>query len=966
MVCSHTRLGPTSNQACHNPQPPTTISSPKKSPDPPCSTMATEETTRGKNAVAADATAQGRISPPKVDRDGPDPNDAVDATVRALVDGMTLEEKIATLSGGSMWTTRGIERLGLPSLRLSDGPQGVRKTVTENTSMRALPATCFPAACALSCSWDAPLVRRVGRALSRECRDQGVHVLLGPGMNVKRHPRGGRNFEYFSEDPVVSGRLAAAAIGGIQGDGGTAACAKHVCANNQESWRFRVNAIVDDRALRELYLRGFEQAVRAARPATVMCAYNQLNGIYCSEQRWIFQDVLRGEWGFGGLVMTDWGATNRRVVGINAGIDLEMPGTCGLHDREIRRSLKSGALSQQKFHEAVCRNVRLIHTLATADAVKPNDLEQSQDTNNDLYGQHHELAYKTALECIVLLQNDSRVLPLTSRNVNPLATSTSVALVGDFCIEPRYQGMGSSRVTSTRVDTVLEHIEAHTEDFTFSRGYSAHDDSENPSDLIEQAVEAAGKAAVVVIFAGVPEINESEGFDRENIDLPLHHNQLIDRICDVHDKVVVALSNGGPVAMPWKNKVQAIIEGYLLGQAGARAMVDILFGVACPSGKLTETFPISLQDVPSDPYFPGDSHTVEYREGLNVGYRYYDTAKVPVLFPFGHGLSYTEFQYSEASCHVQSDPNSKVVARIHCTITNTGTVSGKEIVQIYIHHNLDHSKVYHPEQELREFAKTRLLQPGESETLTFGLTAEAFVTYDVGVPGWILEEGVDFEIRIGSSSRDIRCTSAITSDDLVKCGIETAKPSIFAIQSYPPIRADGKDGMIAFTPVTHPLLVDDASFANMLGRDPRELMTRSAQSLLGLPSFDSTTLSESLDRGLTVEEKSLIPHDIGVIHRNSFLGEIELSGLIGRMFCSFVYREMEGQLEDSNCQRQRKIMNEISRNLPLRALAAFSSGMLSFEMVDSLIALFNGQYCSATSQIGYVAYSAVASIFVRR
>ena len=585
--------------------------------------MATEET-RGRNAVEAEATAHEQRSPSKDNHDGPDPNDAVDGTVRALVDTLTLEEKISMLSGKSMWTMHGIERLKLPSLRLSDGPQGVRKTVTERTSMKAFPATCFPTACALACSWDVSLVRRVGRALSRECRDQNVDVLLGPGLNIKRHPCGGRNFEYFSEDPVVSGHLAAAMIEGIQHDGRTAACVKHICANNQESWRFRVNVIVDDRALRELYLRGFEYAIRMARPATVMCAYNQLNGIFCSEQRWLFRDVLRGEWGFEGLVMTDWGATNRRVAGINAGIDLEMPGTCGLHDREIKLSLKSGILSQQKFHEAVCRNVRLIRTLKTADAVKSNELEQSQATiddvaatfgNKDLYGQHHELAYETALECIVLLQNSNRVLPLTSRNGNPLTKPTSVALVGDFCIDPRYQGMGSSRVTSTRVDTVLEHIAAHTEDFTFSRGYSAHDDNDNLSHLTEQAVEAARKAEVVVIFAGVPEIYESEGFDRENIDLPLHHNQLIDRICDVHDKVVVVMSNGGPVAMPWKNKVQAIIEGYLLGQAGARAMVDILFGVCCPCGKLAETFPISLQDVPSDPYFPGHSHTVEYREG---------------------------------------------------------------------------------------------------------------------------------------------------------------------------------------------------------------------------------------------------------------------------------------------------------------------------------------------------------------
>jgi beta-glucosidase len=898
-------------------------------------------------------------------------------------DQLTFEEKLLLLSGKSMWSSQAIDRVGVPSIWLSDGPQGIRKVVSETAALESHKATCFPTSCALACSWNRDLLERVGRALSKECRQQDVNVLLGPGLNLRRHPCGGRNFEYFSEDPVVSGHIAAAMVKGIQSSNHVGACIKHVCVNNQESWRFRVNVLVDERTLRELYLKGFEYVVKEAKPWTMMCAYNQLNGVYCSENEWLFQELIRKEWGYEGLVMTDWGATNQRAKGIQAGVDLEMPGSYGIHDSLITTALKDGSLSQDKFDEAVMRNLKLIQRSATGMKNGDNTgAHKMPDRGEDLYESHHELAYESALDCVVLLQNNDNMLPLSSKKQSAIKP-TKVAIVGDFCRDPRYQGMGSSQVNSTKVDTILEHINMYTDNFVFSKGYCNADADEEEEegnqlnifasrhknnllkeqkrmDMIEQAVEDAKDAEAVIIMAGVPEIHESEGFDRENLDLPASQNLLIERICEVNPNVIVVLSNGGPVLMPWKNKVKAIVESYLLGQAGARAVLDILFGVASPSGKLTETFPLATTDVPSNNYFPGDPHTVEYREGLNVGYRYYDTAQLPVLFPFGHGLSYASFAYTNCECKVAQGGEGSLV-EVKCTITNEGKRAGAEIVQIYVHHDEAGTSVYHPEHQLQDFKKTNVLEPGESEELVFNLTAEAFAFFDNGVSAWILEEGAKYEIRIAQSSRDVRWTGSIDIADIVSsgnCKLNIAKPSEEAHISHPPVT---KKQLVA------PLVVNDATFESMLDKHPHDLMHLSAKTMLGRSvAEEAPLLSCQVGAGVSDPSLRLLPHDIAVIHRNSFLSEIEQNGCFGKTFVNIIMKVMETELDNPNDVRQRKMIREVARNLPIRCLATYSRGSMSFDLLDTLISLFNGHYFQSLSFFSTSTRKAATGMFVRR
>ena len=924
-------------------------------------------------------------------------------TAEEIFDQLTLNEKISLLSGKSMWTLRDIPRVNLPSIQVSDGPQGVRKAVTETTALEAFPATCFPTACAMACSWNVRLMESVGVALSKECRQQGVHILLGPGMNIRRHPCGGRNFEYFSEDPMVSGHMAAAMVHGIQASGHVGACIKHVCVNNQESWRFRVNALVDERTLREMYLSGFEHVVKQAQPWSMMCAYNQLNGVYCSENEWLFQKVIRDEWGYQGHVLTDWGATNQRAAGIQAGIDLEMPGSYNLHNANVKDALKDGSLSQDRFDQAVLRNIRLIRKASMAMIMEGDDKEEHKlpSRPEDLYEQNHELAHQAAVECMVLLQNEDHILPLPPKQSTTATTTAaaataddsqkpmSLALIGDFCRGPRYQGMGSSKVNATKVDTLLEHIGKYTDNFVFSRGYCNADDDDDDGksrsrrakddtkrkELLEQAVEVAKSADVVVILAGVPEILESEGFDREHLDLPAQHVALIEQISDVNPNVVVVLSNGGPVVMPWKHKVKAIMEGYLLGQAGAKAMLDVLFGIATPSGKLTETFPLSLTDVPSNSYFPGNSHTVEYREGLNIGYRYYDTVKIPVLFPFGHGLSYTSFSYCDCECKLVTDTSldsnneDAPLVRVKCTVTNEGSRPGSEIVQVYVHNSSNPSdlNVYHPEHQLKGFAKTQVLPPGQAEQVEFHLTANDFAMFDIGLAEWILEDGARYEIRVAASSRDIRWTGSISSSDIASAGmsskIKITRPSEEALSSHPAVTR-GRSTM------SHPLVVSDASFRAMLDQDPHELMHLSSRSLLGhTPEGSSIQLARrssiiTTDRGDL--EVPLLPYDIDMLHRNSFLSEIEQNGCFGKLFTKIIIKAMENEMEDPKDKRQKKMIREVANNLPLRCLASFSRGNMNFHLLDSLIAFFNGQYGGAVTHIFSGAHNLAKSILIPR
>lgn len=692
----------------------------------------------------------------------------------SLVAQMTLQEKTALSSGKSFWYLQACERLNIPAVMVTDGPHGLRKQQTggDHVGLNAsVPATCFPTASALAASWNVDLLHEIGVALGEQCVAESVAVLLGPGMNIKRHPRCGRNFEYFSEDPLLSGELAAAMINGVQSQGvGTSI--KHFAVNNQEHGRMYVDAIVDERTLREIYLRGFEIAVRAAQPWTVMCAYNRLNGTYCGEHDWLLNRVLRNDWGFEGLVMTDWGATNDRVQSVTAGLDLEMPGSGGVNNERIEAAVAAGDLSEADLDRIIVRNV----SLALCGS------EQQQSATALDQQAHHALARKAAGESVVLLKNDDAMLPLQN--------GVHIAVVGAFAERPRFQGAGSSQVRPTQVDNALEAIQSlvgAAGQVHYAPGYdpvkSGLDDG-----LIETAVAVATAAEVAVVFAGLPGIYESEGFDREHLQLPEQHDRLIEAVCAANPNTVVVLSNGAPVVMPWVAQPRAIVEGYLAGQAGGGAIADLLFGQINPSGKLAETFPLAQADVPSDPWFPGGGRQVHYREGLYVGYRYYDSAARAVLFPFGHGLSYTRFEYSNLTV---SGSGSDWVVRF--TLTNSGAYAGAEVVQLYVHDAV--STVYRPEQELKAFVKVPLAA-GASTAVVLTLDARAFACFDTAAQDWVIESGA-FELRVASSSRDIRLRKFI---DVTGTVLEA--PSAPA---GPVIQSDG-------------LMVDDTVFAAMLGR----------------------------------------------------------------------------------------------------------------------------------------------------
>jgi beta-glucosidase len=812
---------------------------------------------------------------------------------------LTMKEKLILLSGASLWTTSGIPRLQIPRLTLSDGPHGVRKPLKELSLQESFPSTCFPTAAALACSWDEALLKEVGNALQKECVHYGVHILLGPGMNLKRHPGGGRNFEYFSEDPLLSGRLAKAYIQGVQSTGKVAACVKHFAVNNQESHRFVVDAVVDERTARELYYRGFEIVIKQPQPpATVMCAYNRLNGVFCSEHMELLTDILRGEWGFTGVTMTDWGATNQRVKGIAAGMDLEMPGSHGAHYWEIVDAVRDGELSMSAINTSVQRLLDLIQEYGTG----ANTCTNEYDEENEMWTQHYDLACKVAMDCCVLLKNDDNFLPLQADKIS------KVAVIGDFAKDhPRYQGMGSSQVHSIKVLTGYDELKRHIEDETrilFAPGYHAdNDDTENvDTTLIQEAVDVAQAADAVLLFIGLPEIMESEGFDRTHLQLPAQHTALVEAVCNANPNVVAILSNGGAVEIPWFYHPKAVLEGYLLGEAGGGAVVDLIFGVQSPCGKLAETFPVHVEDVPANRWFPGTRHRVEYREGACVGYRYFDTAKKPVRYPFGHGLSYTTFSYSDLKLTTVQDDEHEKTVEVSLNLQNTGSMAGKEVVQCYVHDLV--SSVFRPEQELKDFAKVSL-EPGESQEVRFTLQKDAFSFYDIGIGDWIAEKG-DFEIRVGSSSRDIRLRGTI----VFETGPENASPE--ARSSYPP--TENCEGEVDE--------VDDLTFANRFGERK------------------SIVLRDILDAEL--------PED-GVFHRNSLLKEVAMERCcIGKLLLYVVYRAAKEEVKKGPTERrQKRMVKENVENLPLRALVLFSRGGISFDTLDACISLMNLHQLSA-------------------
>lgn len=693
-------------------------------------------------------------------------DDKIEAWLREL----TLEEKASLCSGKDFWSTKSVERLGIPSLVLTDGPHGLRMQAESSGSadlLNSLPATCFPTGAGLASTWNPEIAHEVGAAIGHEARAQGVAVLLGPSMNIKRSPLCGRNFEYLSEDPYLSGEIAVGHIKGVQSQG-VGASAKHFAANNQETFRMSIDARVDERTLREIYLPAFESAVREARPWTVMSSYNRLNGTYASENGWLLTDVLRREWGFEGAVVSDWGACDDRVAGMAAGLDLEMPGGDGVTDREIVEALRSGSLSESVLDEAVRRLLRIAAEVA----------DRGDEGEVD-FDAHHALARRAAGESMVLLKNEGDILPL--------AEGESVAFIGAFARSPRFQGGGSSRIKPARADSLLRESRLIMGDrcrIDYAEGYRL-DSTEADESLAEEAVAVARAASVAVLFVGLTEAFESEGYDRSRLGLPPNQTDLVERILRVQERVVVVLSNGSPVEMPWASRVPAILESYLGGQAWGGAVSDILFGRVNPSGKLAETFPVRLEDTPSYLNFPGGAYAVDYREGLFVGYRYYDSAKLAPLFPFGHGLSYTRFEYGAA----RADPVWEAEQGelfVHIPLMNAGTLAGAEVVQLYVSDLA--SSVIRPAQELKAFRKV-FLRPGERTTVRLRLDLRSFSYWSDTARDWVCEDG-DFELRVGSSSRDIRSVARVAVHGAVdasrRADMNTRLATLLGLQ---PIRA---------------------------------------------------------------------------------------------------------------------------------------------------------------------------------
>ncbi|MBS2210313.1 glycoside hydrolase family 3 C-terminal domain-containing protein [Carboxylicivirga mesophila] len=657
--------------------------------------------------------------------------------VNNLVSELTLEEKISLCSGRDDWSTQPIERLDIPWIWMADGPHGLRRAPATNKAGYGdqHPATCFPTASALSATWDTDLIYKVGQALGEECQALGVNVLLGPGVNIKRSVLGGRNFEYFTEDPVLSGELGAAYINGVQSQGvGTSL--KHFVANNVETMRMFMNSDVDMRTLHEIYLTPFEIAVKKAQPWTVMACYNRVQGEYGTQSPYLLTSLLKEEWGFKGMVISDWFAVVDRVAALKAGMHIEMPHVSSVNDEILLKAVQQGELD-----EAILDNLvkEILMVVLKAKSLDREDVEQK-------VGEHHQFAREVHGQAITLLKNDGNVLPLSKDKYK------KIAIIGEFAANPRYQGNGSSEVKPTQLDNVLDIIKKEYGKgvkISYAQGYNLKDD--NDFTMVEEAVQLAKESDVALVFAGLPLHYESEGIDRKHIDMPAAHNQLIAEVAKVQNNTVAVLTNGSAVAMPWIEQVPAVLETWLGGQAGAGAVADVLFGTVNPSGKLAETFPVKLADTPAAFNFPGEQGNVLYGERIFVGYRYYDEKQIEPLFPFGHGLSYTTFDYSDIQLSAKkiSDKDALVVT---LKVKNTGAIAGKETVQLYVS-DLE-STLQRPEKELKHFIKVEL-QPGETKEVSFELSGRDFSYYDARRDMWIAESG-NFEIMAAASSRDIR------------------------------------------------------------------------------------------------------------------------------------------------------------------------------------------------------------------
>jgi len=663
--------------------------------------------------------------------------------IKALIAQMTLEEKASLCSGGDFWHTKAIERLGIPAVMVSDGPHGLRKqdqTADHLGINDSIKAVCMPTACATAASFDRDLIEKMGQVIGDSAQHEQLSVVLGPAVNIKRSPLCGRNFEYFSEDPYLAGEMAAAYISGVQSRNvGTSI--KHFAANSQEHRRMSSSSNADERTLREIYFPAFEISVKKSQPWTVMCSYNRINGVYASEDPWLLTTVLRDEWGFEGYVVSDWGAVSDRVAGVAAGLDLEMPYPGPHNDAKIVAAVRSGVLEEAILDQAVERILTINYRyLENAKPETPWDQEAD-----------HLLAAKIAGECMVLLKNEG-ILPLNKED--------EIAFIGEFAEKPRFQGGGSSHINCFKKTSALS--AARGLKVTYAQGYSV-DRDEATDEMIAQAVEAAKNARVAVVFAGLPDSYESEGYDRTHMRMPACQNRLIEAVAAANPNTVVVLHNGSPVEMPWLGKVKGVLEAYLGGQAVGLATVDVLFGDVNPSGHLPESFPIKLSDNPSYLFYGGEGNEADYREGVFVGYRYYDKKEMDVLFPFGHGLSYTTFAISDLRLSAAKITDRDTLTAT-VTVTNTGSRAGKTVVQLYVGDK--ESTVLRPIRELKGFEKIEL-QPGESKDVSFTLCKRAFAYWNTDIGDWHVETG-DFTIEIGQSSRQIEVCGEVTVESTVE------------------------------------------------------------------------------------------------------------------------------------------------------------------------------------------------------
>lgn len=741
--------------------------------------------------------------------------------IESILQQMTLEEKAALCTGAGPWATTAIPRLGVPEMIVSDGPHGVRRPMDPSTiGSPSYSATCFPTASSLACTWDVERLYEVGQALAEEANALDVGVLLGPGNNMKRTPLCGRNFEYFSEDPYLAGELAASLIEGLQ-SGGVGASLKHYATNNQEYQRFSINAEVDERTLREIYLPAFEKAVKKAKPWTVMCAYNRLNGVYGSEHYELLVKILKEEWGFEGLVVSDWGAVHDRVASLQGGLDLEMPGPKPSRVQAVIKAVQDGTLDETVLDESVRRILKIV--FKAAETPKGNAFDQQA---------HNALARKAAAEGMVLLKNDG-LLPLHQ-------DLTRIAVIGRAAESPHYQGGGSSHINPTMLAIPLEELEkqAGSAKLLYAEGYPADDAFRQ--DLIDQAVNMARQAEVALLYIALPTYKDSEGYDRPDLDLTAQQVALIKAVGDTQPNTVVILNNGSAVVMgEWIEHVGAVLEAWTMGQAGGGAIADVLFGKVNPSGKLTETFPFSLIDTPAYLNYPGENGKVRYGEGLFIGYRYYEAKHIPVQFPFGYGGSYTTFAYSHLTVSAAAFKDTDGLT-VTVDVTNTGSVAGKEVVQVYVHDQ--RSALVRPAKELKGFAKVEL-QPGEMKTVTIALDFRAFAYYHPGYGQWITEDG-EFDILIGASSADIRCQQTVALQSTQKL------PSLLSQESTIREWLEDPRGKVVFAPVLEQMMAGmshamsgDSDADEMIGVDMMSMVMD--MPLLSILHFQDAVLPAS-------------------------------------------------------------------------------------------------------------------------